>query len=383
MAEPTIYINDSHPRKDGNCSFYLKLFINGKYLNIPLSLSDKPENFNKETFQISGKGSKEKNLLINRALGQASDILLKYQVHNKTLTKDLFIAEFSNPAIFTDFYAFMESQIKNRQGEITDSSIKAQISILNNLKTYRKDLLLAEINEDFLKEYQKYLLKKLKMKPASSNNQFKTIKVYVSKARRMKLIDTDPFQYFKMKQVNQIPEFLTVDERDALIELYQSNKLLDNYKNVLRWFLFSCFTGLRISDLRLVKHEQIINGILSFHPFKTLNVNNNKVYIPLSKTALKLIADESTRKTGFLFSCISEPRMNLYIKEVCKVIKLSRKISFHAARHTFATIFLQKSKNANGIIILQKLLGHKKLESTLKYSHVLDSDIKNAIQEFD
>jgi len=383
MAKPTIFIDTVRPKVDKTCSLYLRLYLNGSYLQIALEMSEFPENFNKETFQISGKGCKEKNLLINRAIGQASDILLKYQVHNKTLTKDLFIAEFSNPAIFTDFYAFMYSQIKIRQGEITDTSIKAQLSVLNNLKTYRKELLLAEINEDFLREYQKYLVKKLKMMPATVNNQFKTIKVYVNKARRLKLIEIDPFQFIKMKPVNQIPEFLTIEERTNLINLYYSHKLLDNYRNVLRWFLFSCFTGLRISDLRLVTHEQITNGILSFHPFKTLNVNNNKVYIPLSKTALLLIKEESSRKSGLLFSCISEARMNLYIKEVCKVAKINRKISFHAARHTFATIFLQKSKNANGIIILQKLLGHKKLESTLKYSHVLDSDIKNAIDEFD
>ncbi len=383
MAKPIIYIDEFSPKKDLTCALYLRLFLNKKYIMLPMDISERIENFNKTTFQISGKGAKEKNLLLNRAIGTASDIILKYHVQKKTLTKKLFLDEFKNPAALTDFILFMYEQIKIRHGEIMQSTIDGQLSVWKKLKEYRMELFMAEMNEEFLRGFQNYMIRSLKLEPGTVHNNMKTIKTYVNRALRLKLIDNNPFIYFKLKKPSSEPEYLTEEERDRLKTIYKEGRLPDKYQKTLRWFLFSCYTGLRISDLRSVKHEDIQFDILQFRPIKTQNVTNLKVFIPLSKTAKWLIKEESLRTTGKLFECYSEMRMNLNIKDIAKYAKINRNFSFHTARHTFATIFLKKSKNANGIIILQKLLGHKKLESTLVYSHVLDADIRNAIEDFD
>ena len=75
--------------------------------------------------------------------------------------------------------------------------------------------------------------------------------------------------------------------------------------------------------------------------------------------------------------------MNKYIKEVVHFANIEKDISFHTARHTFATLFLKKSSKANGILILQQLLGHSNIETTMVYSHVLNEDVKEAMAEFD
>lgn len=183
-----------------------------------------------------------------------------------------------------------------------------------------------------------------------------------------------------MRREATYPEFLSESERASLIDLYGSNYLPDKYNKVLRWFLFSCFTGLRISDLRAARHEDVSNNLLSIHPQKTKNVNNKRVDIPLTLFARKLIKDENpNRIKGFLFDCYSEARMNKNIKEVMPVAKIDKVISFHNARHTFATLFLKKSTKANGILILQRLLGHSNIATTMVYSHILNDDILEAM----
>jgi site-specific recombinase XerD len=61
-------------------------------------------------------------------------------------------------------------------------------------------------------------------------------------------------------------------------------------------------------------------------------------------------------------------------KQVAGVAGIRRDISFHTGRHTFATLFLRRTKAANGILILQKILGHSDLGSTIIYSHVIGTD---------
>ena len=84
-----------------------------------------------------------------------------------------------------------------------------------------------------------------------------------------------------------------------------------------------------------------------------------------------------------VFKCLTEQRMNKYIKEVCAVAGIRKDVSFHTARHTFATLFLRNTKAANGILLLQKILGHSDLNSTIVYSHVITTDIDSAMLQFD
>ena len=381
----SVYIRDSYIKENKTCLIYLRIFLNKKYLNVPLEISVNPDHFDKKKQRLfKGPFKIKYNHIINDAIGRASNIILKYQFNKQTLTRDVFTKEFTNPAVFLDFYAFMDDQIKSRNGEITETSAKQHMSILNKMKKFKKELLIVELDETYLKDFQKYLKNKLKNNPNTIHNALKTVRTYINIAIKLELITKSPFRHFKFRREATYPVFLTEPERNSVMDLYSSNYLPDKYKNVLRWFLFSCFTGLRIGDLRAAKHEDISNKTLYFRPQKTKNINNKRVDVPLTKFALKLICDENpNRIKGLLFDCYSEARMNKNIKEVMAVAKIDKDISFHNARHTFATLFLKKSAKANGILILQRLLGHSNIATTMVYSHVIDDDIRSAMNEFD
>jgi len=384
MASVSIYINESYVNLNNESALYLRVYINNKYIKIPLKIHAKVINFDKDKGRIKGVGQKNNNLLIKEALGRAADIILKYKVNRKELTKDLFIKEFSNPSYFTDFYKFMERKIKERKNEITETTQKQHFVQLRKLQEFKKELALSEITESFLKEYENWLLRKRKNGINTTHNALKTLKTYIKIALKEKLITENPFEFFKMKKEKKIPEFLDPEERNKLFDLYNQNTLTIKLQNTLRWFLFGCYTGLRISDIRSVTHEQIRNNLLQFRPFKTKNTTNKVVSMPLHVKALKLITDENPlRIQGKLFNCYSSQKMNEYIKEIVKKVGITKKVSFHMARHTFASLLLKSIQRADGILILKELLGHANIESTLIYTHVLDDDIRNAIENFD
>jgi integrase len=108
-------------------------------------------------------------------------------------------------------------------------------------------------------------------------------------------------------------------------------------------------------------------------PYKTMNVNATTVRIPLVKMAIQLIKDESPyRIKGLCFSPYSEPRSRLFMKDIFAHAKIHRKLTFHSSRHTFATNFLKKTNN---LVALQKILGHRNIQTTMIYAHLLTSDI--------
>ncbi len=373
-------------RKDGTCALFLRMYLNNKYAKIPLDLYCAPAAWNaiKERADGNTKDIRTLNLQLSEAEGRAADIILKYKVQKTELTKDRFIKEFSNPQVFVDFISFMADNIRIRNHEIMDSTKDVHLSVLAKLKEFKSELLLVEIDEEFLRRYEHYLRVRLGNQPNTVHNNFKIIKTYVNKAIKQGLIVKNPFKSYMPRQITTHPEFLSEKERNSLIELYDSHTLPSGQQKVLRWYIFVCYTGLRISDLGAVTKRQINDKKqLIYNPIKMQNVNNIRVTCPLTKTALRMIADEASA-TEKLFNLISEQKMNEWLKIIAKKADINMPgISFHSGRHTFATTFLKSTKAANGILILQKLLGHAKITQTMKYAHVITTDLEEAMRDFD
>lgn len=211
------------------------------------------------------------------------------------------------------------------------------------------------------------------------HNAFKNLKAYLNIAKAKRLINHNPLERpFPARQVQTDREYLTENELQSLMGLYHRNFLKTNDQRVLRHFLFMCVTGLRISDLKTLEMSDIVNDILIFTAYKTRTQKPASLKIPLCPFAKRLIKDESPlRLYGKIFNCLSEQKMREKIKEIVKVEKIYKDISLHTGRHTFATIFLRKTKN---IAALQKLLGHSSITQTMIYAHVLTEDIEREMR---
>jgi site-specific recombinase XerD len=202
-------------------------------------------------------------------------------------------------------------------------------------------------------------------------------------AVREELIDRNPYSSYKFKFTKSEREYLTEDELLAIQELdLSNNKSLDKIRDI---FLFTCNTGVRFQDaqdLTLSRLKTTDNGkmYLNFKMTKT----SEMVAIPLSKQAKSIItkyADNPLRITeGSLLPRISNVKFNEYIKIITSAVGIEKKVSHHVARHTFATLALNRGVS---IVAVQKLLGHTTVRTTEIYAKMLQSTVFDEMDKFD
>ena len=126
-------------------------------------------------------------------------------------------------------------------------------------------------------------------------------------------IKTNPFQYIVIKKVDGKRDFLSVEELNLLSETYFSNQITDiKEKEVLRYFLFSCYTGLRYSDLKALKTSSIKGKSVQINMHKT----NILVNIPLSQKALFLLQDKNEMNVDSVFHVYCNKVTNKILKRI-------------------------------------------------------------------
>jgi integrase len=162
-------------------------------------------------------------------------------------------------------------------------------------------------------------------------------------------------------------EFLQVEEVKSLAAI----TIDDPYgAEIRRAFLFSCYTGLRISDIETLTWGKITNNPMNI--IKRQEKTNNPVYIPLGKTAQKIIVDGKPHKSDELVFNLSDHnrRMSYYhLKAWAKEAGIDKHIGWHTARRTFATMALETGAD---LLTVAKLLGHTGLSTVTKYAKVRD-----------
>jgi integrase len=139
-----------------------------------------------------------------------------------------------------------------------------------------------------------------------------------------------------------------------------------------------CFTGCRISDFKSLTKESVIERTLVYSAQKTKREKRTVIKVPLTPEAQRLIQDEPAGgKT--LFTTISEQKFRDYIKEICIAQGIKKDVSLHTARHTFATLFIEETKD---VVSLQKLLGHSRITDTMIYVHMSDESVRESMGKF-
>lgn len=137
--------------------------------------------------------------------------------------------------------------------------------------------------------------------------------------------------------------------------------------SALRVFLFACYTGLRISDIKALKWTNVDGNFIGFTPIKTVGFVSH-LRIPFSPKAQALIFT----KKGVLINCSADSNINVNLKEVALRCSIKKVVSMHVGRHTFATRLLSKGGKLER---LQQLLGHIDIRSTMVYVHVSEDDL--------
>jgi len=360
-------------RIDGTCALYIQIFHNGKRKRIPLGINVKLSSFDEKKQLIKGRSeiAKDYNLIIGNKLADINKISVSYRLSETYLSLEKLIEELTNPNSKSDFIIFYDQELKKQKGLIKDSTYNQQKSTLKKLKEYKQKIFFQEINADFINEFKIYSKKILKNQDITLESSLKNLKKFLniaySKGIKTPLNPKD----LKIKRHKGSRVFLNEAEIKKLYEYRESIFINDDNKNILDRFLFSCFTGIRISDIQNLLPENLSEDFLFFKSQK----NGKFQKIRLGKSALKFI----NRRTVFKGS-YTDQFINERLKIIAKACDIGKHLTFHVSRHSFATNYLIKGGRVEN---LQKLLAHSSITDTMVYVHIVDSLVDDEIINLD
>ena len=234
---------------------------------------------------------------------------------------------------------------------------------------HRGSLPFNKIDMRLIEDFRDSLLNDPELQRNSAWNYLSVLKTALNKAVKEEYLHTSPARWVTIKPEETERPFLT---KDQLKQLHNTYCKLPEVKNA---FLFSCYSGLRISDIIALTWNNITEDTLSIRQKKTSSLLSIPV-MPGAKEILALYTRTADKK---IFTLPCHKHINEVLKAWIKSAGIDKDITFHCARHTFAILGLEADIPIN---VLQKLLGHSLLATTLIYAKVQDSSLIKAAEKF-
>lgn len=365
-----IFLRTDNKNIDGTFSVYLIFTSNRKLKKISLDIKVKSKNWNEKSKEV--KMSDPEHLLKNKYLRKykqkAQDIIDKFFFEDKFLSIDEFERNFKNNSFGSEsFYDFIEEEMKTLL--IAEGTRKDYIKQISKLKSFRKNLSFSDIDLKFLQEYEFFLKIERNNEKNTRLNSLKFIKQVINKAIKQGIATTNPFKYYQLERIEGNKEYLTKSELDKLENLQSAGILKPNQEKVLKYFLFSCYTGLRYIDLKELKFKDIIPDIIDGIAYKFISIDMHKtgkpVDIPILPFAEKFLKEGLPNQK--VFNIYTNQATNRHLKRIMQIAKIDKEISFHSSRHTLGST---GSDLGMRIEVISAILGHTEIKTTQVYTKV-------------
>ena len=237
------------------------------------------------------------------------------------------------------------------------------------------DINIKSLKYEFIADYEFWLKSERKCDHNTTVKYLSNFKKIVNICIKNGWLDRDPFFGYKMTKREIERPFLTQDE---LNRLSAKIFLIDRVSNVRDIFLFSCYTGLAYVDVLQLTRAEIAIGIDGEKwIYTSRQKTDTSTRIPLLPPALEILErykdDPQCINEERLLPVLSNQKMNAYLKEIADLCGITKKMTTHTARHTFATTVTL----TNGVPIetVSKMLGHRNLKTTQHYAKILDKKV--------
>lgn len=361
-------------KADGECPLNYQIILNGKLLRLPVGVSLKAEDWDKK--QACPKGKKLSRLKDKLELREAEflEFILNCEITKRPLNFNV-IKEFYKGEGKKDFYTYFDEFCKRKFKIIKKGTQAHYLLFRKQLKEYRPDLYIDDINYKFLIEYFFYLSEVKGIGNSGIGTRRKTFVCVLEEFVRMDLIKKNPCKQIKRPKEKVRDEFLTPEEIMKFTKVDLDFGTLTYGLNLTRdLFLFSCFTGLRFSDVYDLRKDQIVKGSIELIMQKT----EKRIRIPLNDQALEILNKYGYRKSvKRIFPTRENVSVNRDLKIIAGLAKINKRVSFHTARHTFgSTLDLNNVRPS----LIMKLMGHGDLRMTGRYLNSDKEMLDNAIK---
>jgi site-specific recombinase XerD len=382
------YLKKRKSNKSGPIPIYMRITVDLHHVEISTKRKCEPERWNSRAGKASG--TKEDVKVLNAYLDSLQRKV--YEVQRFLLDggdtisaekiKGILTGIAERPRMILEVFQQHNEQMAALVGNgFAHQTLKRYKTSIGNTRAFIKwkykvsDLEITKLNYEFLSEYEFYLRSVRKCAHNSTMKYLSNFKKIVHLCVKKDWLSKDPFYGFKLvkKEVNK--EFLTQGELQALTNKKIDIKRLDFVRDI---FLFSCYTGLSYADVHKLKRSEIaigVDGQKWIFTYRQKEGTPSK--IPLLPGALaivkKYIDHPMCVNKGLVLPVLSNQKMNGYLKEIADLCGIQKAITFHCARHTFATTVTL----SNGVPIetVSKMLGHTNLRTTQHYAKILDRKV--------
>lgn len=337
-----IIIRKDRPKKDGQYPVCLRVIIGRKPKLFPLIFTCDEKDFDpvNEIVKKTDLAHYQKNLLIQKALNRANKIRFDYALEDKFLTMSEFKRAYLNDNYGSkSFHKYIEYLIDKRENELAPQTIKFYRKQLSKLRKFRPELTFSEVNEDFIHAYTQYMKKELKNKEITWYKGLEFIKRICNRAYKERKISENPVRDLVIKRPKGNISHLTIDEVKTLETLFLGNTFRPNLQNVLRYFLFACYTGIRFGDLKNMRYNNLKQSGNTFYLDFIQQKSNKQIGIPLMPQALALVPEKLLDQQR-LFKVTCNQDTNRKLKDIMETAEIPKKISFHSSRHTCSNVLL-------------------------------------------
>lgn len=242
-------------------------------------------------------------------------------------------------------------------------------------KYQKTDIDISKITYSFITDFEFWLKTEKKCNHNSSIKYLSNLRKIVNLCIKNGWLTKDPFFGFKMTKKEVIRDILTEEELQRIVNKDFSNLRLRQVRDI---FVFSCFTGLAYADMKKLKRSEIVIGIDGERWIYTQRQKTESpTRIPLLPKAEEIMEcyndHPQCRNEDSVLPVPSNVKLNAYLKEIADLCEINKLLTFHIARHTFATTVTL----SNGVPIetVSKMLGHKSIKITQIYAKIVDKKV--------
>ncbi|KMQ64564.1 integrase [Chryseobacterium angstadtii] len=381
------YLKKNAVKKNGTVSIMGRITINGQVSQFSTKLEITAEQWDLKFGRVSGKSREA-----TEANQKLDKIRLRIdQCYGQILEKQGYVTaeKLKNALLGTDdeamtLFSFLEKfnsdfEKKKESGLKSYNTYRKYVCLFNHLKAFSKhryskdDISFNEVDCGFVQEFDFYLRNDLGLSHNTIWMYMIALTTVAKLAIRRKHLASNPFDEYRNTKKDRDRGYLLRKELEQLIEYQPLKKNQEFMKDM---FVFSCFTGLSYSDIRLLDKS----NIQDFFDGNTWIITRRKKTVVPSNVMLldipKLIIAkyEGIARNGKLFPMLTNSHCNDVLQEMCKNIEClkHKRVTFHLARHTFATLFLTEGVPLESI---SKMMGHKNIATTQIYAKILNEKV--------
>lgn len=369
---------------------YIRISIDAERVEISTGRFINPDNWDSRSSKAIGK--KKGNIQINKYLEAIKNSIYDHHtemVKNGELLsakrlKSRFLGLNENQKTLLQVFEYHNQQMKALLGSTyAAATIKRYDTTIEHVRNFLKyqyqvqDLLLQHIKYSFISDFEHYFKVVRKCNHNTTIKYLKNVRKVINLAIKNEWLEKDPFVKFQAKIIEVKRDFITKEELQKLEDLKLSFPRLDVVRDI---FVFACYSGLAYVDVSNLTKNNIrlgIDGNLWILTERTKTKSQSNIpLLPKAHDMIKKYSGHPNKKTeDHIFPKFSNQKMNAYLKEIADLASIDKNLTFHIARHTFATTVTL----ANGVPIesISSMLGHKSIRTTQIYSKVVNEKVSS------